>query len=52
LLTHEIKRFLNKIFARNATIANKELHAKRQPTRGWMQKKCMNKILVTEIAMV
>ena len=37
LLKYAIRSFLLKIFARTTTFANKEFHAKMQPTRGWMQ---------------
>ena len=37
LLKYAIKIFLYKTFARTTTFANRERHAKMQPTRGWMQ---------------
>ena len=53
LLKYAIRSFLSKTFARTTIFANKEFHAKMQPTKRLDARRvCMNKILVTEIAMV
>ena len=39
LAHHSNKDVYTKKFARNTRFANKEFHAKKQPTRGWRQDK-------------